>query len=415
MRPFVRAFLPILILVAAFFGVRALWQGGEDPMGFQRPPSVTRVEAVTLKLESYQVYISSQGVVEPRTQSTLIPEVPGKVIEISSALREGGFFDEGEILLRLDPLDYETAVVVAKRQMAQSEALIEQEIARAKQAEENWKRLGKEGQPGALARREPQLAEARAQVAAAKAELRKAERDLARTEIRAPYSGQTLRKEVDVGQVVSNGTTLAEIYADDYVEVRLPIRNEDLAFIDLPEAYREDAADMSRDELPEVILSAEIGGQESQWKGRVVRVAGALDARSKQLFVVAHVDDPYARRGDGTPPLRIGLFVEARIKGHLLEDVFVLPPQTVRASDEVVLIDDESRMERRAVRPLALGTADAVVVPVDGGGLAVGERLCTTRIAFPANGAKVSANIDGVASPSPSPPEGARGVAGRTP
>lgn len=91
MRPFVRAFLPILILVAAFFGVRALWQGGEDPMGFQRPPSVTRVEAVTLKLESYQVYISSQGVVEPRTQSTLIPEVPGKVIEISSALREGGF------------------------------------------------------------------------------------------------------------------------------------------------------------------------------------------------------------------------------------------------------------------------------------------------------------------------------------
>lgn len=218
-----------------------------------------------------------------------------------------------------------------------------------------------------------------------------------------------------MGQVVSNGTTLAEIYADDYVEVRLPIRNEDLAFIDLPEAYREDAADMSRDELPEVILSAEIGGQESQWKGRVVRVAGALDARSKQLFVVAHVDDPHARRGDGTPPLRIGLFVEARIKGHLLEDVFVLPPQTVRASDEVVLIDDESRMERRAVRPLALGTADAVVVPVDGGGLAVGERLCTTRIAFPANGAKVSANIDGVASPSPSPPEGARGVAGRTP
>lgn len=412
MRKVIRVVLPLVIVTATYFGVRFLIGTAEEPGGFTPPPSVTRVEAVTLKTESYQAQILSQGIVEPRTQSTLIPQVSGKIVELSPALREGGFFNEGDVLLRIDPLDYETAVVVAERNVAQAEALIEQEKARAVQAEENWKRLGKKGRPGALARREPQLAEARAQVAAAKAELARAERDLERTVIRAPYSGQTLNKSVDIGQVVSNGTMLGEIYADDYVEVRLPIRNEDLAFINLPEAYRgEVSADSNH--RPAVTLTANLGGKEARWEGYIVRVAGALDSRSKQLFVVAHVDDPYAKRPDGTPPLRIGLFVKAKIQGNRLDDVFVLPSNAVRANNEVVLIDDESRMQRRIVTPLLeaapimvpgtdeVASPGQVIVASRNGGLTQGERLCLTQIAYPANGAQVVATIDGVAPPEP--------------
>lgn len=397
MRPVIRVVLPLIILALAVWIVKLLLASKEDPKGFKRPPSVTRVEGKTLTPESYQVTVLSQGVVEPRTKSTLIPEVPGKIIEISPSLREGGFFETDDVLLKIDPLDYNTRIIVAKRNVAQAKALIEQEQARAQQAVENWKRLGKEGDPSPLALRKPQLAEAAAQVAAAEAELIKAERDLDRTVIRAPYAGRILEKQVDVGQYVNTGTTLALIYAIDYVEVRLPIRNDDLSFLELPETYRDEP--FKRVNQPKVKLTGKLGGRASVWEGRIVRVAGALEARSRQLFAVAQIDDPYSEREDGTLPLKINLFVEAEIEGNTLENVFVLPRNAVRASNEVILIDKESKMRRRSVAPLWL--SEEIVVVGQGSGLEAGDVLCTTPIAFPADGAPVRATIDGIAPPEP--------------
>ena len=399
MRTVLRVLLPFVVLCVAAAIVWWFISRSEEPRSFKRPPSVTRVEGETLKVQNFQVTVHSQGVVEPRTQSTLIPEVPGKIIEISPSLREGGFFEEGDELLKIDPLDYETAVVVAERNVAQAKALIEQEQARAQQAVENWKRLGKTGDPSSLALRKPQLAEAEAQVAAAEAQLIKAQRDLERTIIRAPYAGRILKKEVDVGQYVNNGTTLAQLYAIDYVEVRLPIRNEDLAFLELPEAYRNETT-INPASYPDVKLIGKLGGRESTWEGRIVRVAGALEARSRQLFAVAQIDDPYIRREDGTPPLKINLFVEAEIAGNTLENVFVLPRNAVRANNEVILIDKESKMRRQQVTPTWL-SEEVVVVTAGEGGLQSGDVLCTTPIAFPADGAPVLATIDGVAPPEP--------------
>jgi membrane fusion protein, multidrug efflux system len=397
MRPVIRVFLPLIILALAAWIVMLLLASKEDPKGFKRPPTVTRVEGKTLNPESYQVTVLSQGVVEPRTKSTLIPEVPGKIIEISPSLREGGFFEADDMLLKIDPLDYNTRIVVAKRNVAQAKALIEQEQARAQQAVENWKRLGKTGDPSPLALRKPQLAEAEAQVAAAEAELVKANRDLDRTNIRAPYAGRILEKQVDVGQFVNTGTTLALIYAIDYVEVRLPIRNDDLSFLELPETYRNET--VTNINQPRVKLTGKLGGRASVWEGRIVRVAGALEARSRQLFAVAQIDDPYSHREDGTLPLKINLFVEAEIEGNTLENVFVLPRNAVRASNEVILIDKESKMWRRPVEPFWL--SEEIVVVGQDSGLKAGDVLCTTPIAFPADGAPVRATIDGIAPPEP--------------
>ncbi|MEN9022704.1 MAG: efflux RND transporter periplasmic adaptor subunit [Verrucomicrobiales bacterium] len=404
MRPVIRVLLPLIILALAAWIVMLLLASKEDPKGFKRPPTETRVEGKTLNPESYQVTVLSQGVVEPRTKSTLIPEVPGKIIEISPSLREGGFFETDDVLLKIDPLDYKTRIVVAQRNVAQAKALIEQEQARAQQAVENWKRLGKEGDPSPLALRKPQLAEAEAQVAAAEAELVKANRDLDRTLIRAPYAGRILEKQVDVGQFVNTGTTLALIYAIDYVEVRLPIRNDDLSFLELPETYRNET--ITSINQPKVTLTGKLGGRASVWEGRIVRVAGALEARSRQLFAVAQIDDPYSHREDGTLPLKINLFVEAEIEGNTLENVFVLPRNAVRASNEVILIDKESKMRRRPVEPLWL--SEEIIVVAHDSGLKEGDVLCTTPIAFPADGAPVRATIDGVAPPDPKKPPGGR-------
>lgn len=396
MKTFFRFFLPLLVLSITGSYYWHLVSTKPEPPQHKSPPVITMVEATRLKPQSYQVKLESRGTVQPRTQTTLIPEISGTIVEISPSFQEGGFFEKDDLLLKIDPLNYETAVVVAKAALAQAETVFEEEQARAVQAVENWKRLGKTGQPGDLVLRKPQLAEANARVAAAKADLIRAERDLKRTEIRAPYAGRILTQEVDVGQYVSPGTTLGRCYAVDYVEIRLPLTNRQLAFIDLPEAYRHEDPDSTPPSLSEVVLTGSIGAQDAEWTGKVVRVEGAIDERSRQLFVVAQVDDPYKKTAGNLPPLKIGLFVHASITANTLDDVFVLPRKAVRAGNEVILIDEKNRIRRQPIKPVWSDGTSVVIPANQEGGLEQGQLVCLTPLAFPANGALVSPTIDGI-------------------
>lgn len=383
-RHLMRRILPIVILIACVGLARYLMSTREEPERRTPPSAAFQVEAARLIPQSYTVEVRTRGTVRPLTETVLIPEVSGKVTEVSPSLREGGFFQAGDLLLKIDPLNYETASAVMAGRVASARAALAQEEARSGQALENWERLGKTGDPGTLVRREPQLAEAEALLAAAQAELAKAERDLERTEIRAPYNGRALDRMVDVGQFVGTGTELARIFATDEVEVRLPLTNDQLAFIDLREPAPGEA---NIPDGPAVTLEGEIGGKTASWQGRLVRVSGAIDEATRQLFVTAQVDDPYVPRTDGTPPLKIGLYVEAVISGETLENVYVLPRASVRAGNEVLTIDTENRLHRTAVTPL-VATETEVVVPA-AGALADAHLLCLTPLAFPAENALV--------------------------
>ncbi len=397
MKTFFRLFLPLVVLALTASGYWYLVDSKPEPAHHQMPPVITKVEATRLKTQSYQVMLESRGTVRPRTETTLIPEVSGTIVEMSPSFQEGGFFKKGELLLKIDPLNYETAIIVTKASISQAQTLIEEEKARAVQAVENWKRLGKTGQPGELVLRLPQLAEAKARVAAAKADLIRAERDLQRAQIRAPYAGRMLTQEVDLGQYVSPGTILGRCYATDYVEVRLPLTNRQLAFIDLPKAYRNETAGLQKTPHAQVTLKGSIGSQNAEWKGAIVRVEGAIDERSRQLFVVAQIDDPYVRDDSDRPPLKIGLFVHALIKANILDNVYVLPRKAVRAGNEVILIDKQNRIHRQLTEPIWSDESSVIIPANKKNGLHDGQIICLTPLAFPANGAMVSPTIDGQA------------------
>ena len=215
-----------------------------------------------------------------------------------------------------------------------------------------------------------------------------------RTLIRAPYEGQVLEKNVDVGQFVSTGTVLARVYATDYVEIRVPLSGRQLEFVDLPERFRGETEQRGT-AGPEVVVKADIGRREWRWSGRIVRAEGAIDTRTRQLFVVAQVDDPYVRGADGQPPLRIGQFVAVEIMGRVLENAFVLPRSALRDAVEVLIVDDDSRLQRRAVGIAWTDRTHAVVTD----GLAAGDVVNVTPLAVAANGTLVAATIDGVAPP----------------
>ncbi len=401
-RTALRFCLPLLILGGCAYAAWWLLAHPPEQSKLSVPASLVRVDGTALRKTTYNLRVRAQGTVQPRTRSTLLPEVGGKVLEIGPAFRPGGFFRRDEVLLRLDPLDYETALVIARASLAQAEALLVEEQARADQALENWKALGRSGDPGPMVARTPQLAKARADVASAQAQVVKAERDLERTFIRAPYDGQVLEQTVDVGQVVSPGTTLGQVFAVDYVEVRLPLPERESQFLSLPQPFR----DAVGQPASRAVLKTTAAGRTVEWQGRVVRVESALDATTRQITAVVQIDDPYGRRDDGAPPLTIGTFVEAEIHGEPLQDVFVIPRGAVRAGNEIILIDrPQNTLRRLNVEPLVSNEQHLVVRAGASGAPKEGDVLCLTPIPFPADGARVQPRIDGKDSTTPAAPK----------
>ncbi len=386
----IKFILPLLIVTVGFLGSRYIMTHKPEPSrGAPKSQKAQRVDAIRLQPQSFQVELDSYGVVKPRTESQLVAQVSGAVVKISDRFRAGAFFEAGDVLLQIDDRDYRAAVEVAQAALTQGRAKLKEEQARSNQALRDWKRLG-QGDAGELVLREPQLAAANAAIASAKAQLSTAQLNLERTRIKAPYAGRVLEKSVDLGQVVSSGKSLASIYAVDYVEVRLPLSNRQLEFIDLPEQYR--GGEYTSRSLPLVTLSAQVGRSRYQWQGKVVRVEGAIDSRSRQLFVVAQVEDPYSLGPQGNPPLKVGQFVEAKIAGRKLEHVFVLPRSAVSQDQRILLITDDV-LQARSIEPLWSDRTSVVVAA--GTELAAGDLLNLTPLGASANGARVKPLIKG--------------------
>ena len=332
------ALIALAVLLAG--GGIAFWifknprRAAEEPRR-AAPPVVRVIEAAP---RSHRVIVPSQGTVNPRTRTTLVAEVAGRVVSVAPAWAEGGFFEEGGVLLRIDSSDYDLAVVSAKAEVAQAELRLARELEEAEIARREWREIGKpESEPSPLVLREPQVKEARAALEAARARQRQAELDLERTEVRAPFAGRVLERSADVGQYVARGSTVGRIYAVDYAEVRLPVTVDDLAFLDVPLRYRgEGRIDAG---LP-VTLHARFAGEEHSWGGEVVRTEGEIDPRTRMVHLVARVEDPYGRGDDPErPPLAVGLFVRAEIAGRVLDDVIVLPRHVLRRGEEVLVAD----------------------------------------------------------------------------
>ncbi len=333
--------LPVAVIGLGAVGAKTLVDNRPVPVSVERVIPVPRVRTMLPELTDYQVHVPSQGSVVPRLESELVCEVSGRVTAVSPSLRNGGFFQAGEELLRLDPTDYELALTLAELEVARASRLLQEEQADASVAKREWESLGK-GEASALTLRIPQLAEAQANLKAAQANLKKAKRDLERTRISAPFEGRVRRKAVGLGQFVSKGMSIATIYGTQVAEVRLPLQDKELAVLSLP------LGSSSEDQLqrPSVVLSALFAGAQHEWQATVVRTEGEIDPTSRMVMAVAEIQDPYGQAGGGAQvPLAIGMFVNAKVRGVLLKDVYVLPRTALRDGNQVYVVDDQNRLQ----------------------------------------------------------------------
>ncbi len=331
---------------------------------------------------NYPIVLESYGTVQPRTRSILVAQVGGQIVSVNPNVRDGGFFEEGDVLANIDPRDYEADVRIAGALLTDAQQTLAEAEARTNQAREDWDRLGNTGEAPDLVLRIPQLESAKARIISAESALRKTELDLERTQIIAPFAGRVLRKLVDLGQVVSPNTQLAEIYATDVVEIRLPLRNRDLPFIDLPESYR--YGNVTHAAGGQVVIHSDLGGEES-WDATLIRTEGAIDEIARQLHVIAQIEDPFGRDHEYHAPLKIGQYVTARLEGKTVPGALVIPNNTIYQGTYVYTVEDE--ILRRVDIEIAWQNDDEAVIAA---GLEPGDVLVTTPLGQLTSGIRVS-------------------------
>ena len=374
-----KALLPLVILAVVGAGAALLLLN--PPEADRIPPPDTRlmVEVLPLAGRDFEIMLESYGTVAPRTRSSLTSEVSGQIRWIAAEFRDGGAFEEGDVLVRIDARVYEANVRIAEATLMEANQRLAEERARALQAELDWEKLGEVGEAPDLVLRRPQLLAAEARLGSAEASRAKALLDLERTEIKAPFDGRVLAKRVDVGQVVAPNQQLAEVYATDYVEIRLPLKNRDLEFIDLP---RVTGSESALQHQLRAVISSELGGDFS-WEGRIVRTEAAIDETARQLHVIAQIDAPFTQQGE-RPPLRIGQYVTARIQGRRLERELIVPTAAIYQQSYAYVVEGEV-LQRKQV---SIGWQDDSQAFIEQG-LEEGEQLVITPLGQIASGTPV--------------------------
>ena len=337
----VRWLLPIVIIILGVYLAHSILATPPPPAKHSSEPPPQQVEGFYAIPTSHQVQLHSYGSVKARTESSLSPEVSGRITKISPQFNDGGYFRKGEELVRLDSQDYTNEVTVAEATLQKARAALSLEKARSEQAKANWESLpSRQGKPGDLVLHLPQLAEARAVVSSTKALLERAERNLRRTKIYAPYDGRISEKLVDIGQYVSPGNVLAKIYATDFAEVLLPLSDRQIKFLGLIEnASRQNTLRASP-------IQVTITANGLSWKGTIVRSRGIIDPKSRLHHIIAQIHDPYSYQDQTKPPLKIGAFVTAVIDGKVLNDVFVIPRNAIDNRGSLVIVGKNGNLRK---------------------------------------------------------------------
>lgn len=347
-------------------------------------PVAPLVRATEVGLGPARLIVRTQGTLKPVRQSDLVAQVSGRIAEVSPRFGVGGEFSAGELIVRIDPRDYELAVQQAQASLAQAKVRLQMEQAEAEMAREEWNDLGT-GEPSQLAMRVPQLAEARAAVEAAEAAVAQAELNLDRTAIRAPFAGRLATKHVDLGQFVAPGTPIGRIFSTASAEVELAITPEETAYLNL--GVLEEGGTIP------VEFEAVLGGQPVRWTGTVIRTTGSVDEQTRMSGLVARIDDPYSIRTSAGQPLQMGQFVDAYVLGRQADGVARLPRSAMRGRSQVLVIDEAGKLHFRDVDVLRLTRDEALIR----GGLADGEVVCVSPMEAPVEGmtVQVASEADG--------------------
>lgn len=343
-----KIFIPLIIIIVAIAVFMLMMFSAPKPEKKPVENKAPLVNVAPIKVEHVDLTVQSQGTIQPIIETNLIAEVSGRIIEVSPNFNNGGYFEKGEVILKINDEDYQIALLQAQARLDGAKAALLEEQARSKQAKDEWLLSGKPlTEAPLMALRTPQLQKAQADINLANADVESAKIKLTRTVIRAPYTGILKSKQVDIGQFVNMGSILATSFAIESAEIRLPIKTQDIPFLVLPKVNQNNG------DAAKVELSMSNANSHHTWQAQLSRYEGEVDSMSRVHYVVATISDPYNIKQDNNmshqtsdfkAELRIGSFVNAVIAGKKIENVVVIPRNVVIGKNTLNLIDKDNKL-----------------------------------------------------------------------
>lgn len=286
------------------------------------------------------------GTVRPRAEVDVAAEISGRVVWVAPAFQSGGRISEGQAIFRIDDSDSRNGVEQVRADLAVQQVELlrireEARIARSQYEQFRRRRGGSAdtADAGPLTFWQPQLEAAQAVLERHKAVLAEAELELSRTEILAPFDGVVRSESLDVGQFVTVGQGVGQLYASDAVEVVVPLSDAGAALV--PGLWELEAGNPDPRIAARVI--AEFGGGRYAWEGYVDRVETALDEQTRTLDVILRVPAPFTggspldadSETGSRPPLLLGMFVDVEIQGVAPDEYFTVRRPALRPGNEV--------------------------------------------------------------------------------
>jgi len=368
--------VPIAILAAGillFIGFSSMKKPPEEKAEVDNTPIVAVEE---IHVAPMNLTVNSYGVVKPKYETELVAQISGEVVELAEVFVRGGFVEKNQLLARIDPNDYQAALIDAEATMASARAALEKERAQGQVAEREWKRIT-DTSPTELSLRKPQLAQELARVKSAQASVLRAKRNLERTEIRAPYDAMIESRMIGLGSFVGTGTKVGKLLGTDVAEIRLPVADNQLQFL------------AAQGENAQVNLIGAFAGKDVIWPAKIARSEGVIDNKSRMSYLVAEVKDPYGLNSTINKlehkPIRFGSYVSAEILGVSLDSAAVLPRYLVDNS-RVAILDSDSKLQYVEIT-IARQEGSNVIVT---NGLHEGDQLIVSALDYPIDGMKLS-------------------------
>lgn len=374
--------LPIIVLaigIAGLVGISALKKPPEEKPVVDTTPLVS-VEAIEYKPMTFSV--SSYGVVAAKYDTELVAQVSGEIIYLADKFVKGGFVKKGDILAKIDPSDYEAGLLDSQANVASAKANMVQERANGEVALREWAEITN-SKPTALSLRKPQLAQELAKLKSAEADLLRSHRDLERTVIRAPYDALISSREIGLGAYVTTGSKIGHIYNTDTAEIRLPLADKEMQYLDQKGTHSE------------VTLMGNFAGSKQQWQGKIVRSEGVVDSKSRMTYLVAEIEDPYGLKTDKNE-LRFGTYVTANIQGSNAGNVAVIPRHLI-VNGLVAIMDSDNTLRYKPVKIIRQEGANVIISE----GLDPGMEVITSALDYPLEGMKLALPVDKILQDEP--------------
>jgi len=331
------------------------------------------------------------GNVQPGSIWNAVAEVSGKIVKKHPKLKQGSLLKKGDLLLKIDPTDYELAIAqskanlqsidaqlneleiklqntrlslkiekqvlsVAEKELKRQRKLLKRKLVSPDAVDKQKRTLLAQTQQVQSLKNTINLIPAerkvlKAQLAVAKTQLESAKLNLKRTTIRLPFNARIAQVNVETNQFTQTGQVLVVADSIDIAEISAQI-----AMPKVRHLLQGVSSPIKMSSLPKVFrLSAIVrlhdGDFKVEWKGRFVRISEELNSKTRTVGIVVAVDNSYRKAVPGVrPPLIKNMFVEVELRGKAHRNRLIIPRSALHDNKYVYIVNQKSRLEKRIIK-----------------------------------------------------------------